>query len=166
MVRAEPRVEDGALRVDLLPTVGENLFTVPGSAGVEPRVVLLEAALDGVSMELGDTRALTDDDVNADQRAATLAMLPGQSADVQAQLKRRLAEPDRFTITAPVESLKDGEHVLKVRFAVVVTGPAGGPYEPEFRVDGSLITPEDAIVNGQERVFPIDFEVTITLPLR
>ena len=166
MVRAEPRVEDGALRVDLLPTVGENLFTVPGSAGVEPRVVLLEAALDGVSMELGDTRALTDDDVNADQRAATLAMLPRQSADVQAQLKRRLAEPDRFTITAPVESLKDGEHVLKVRFAVVVTGPAGGPYEPEFRVDGSLITPEDAIVNGQERVFPIDLEVTITLPLR
>jgi len=49
---------------------------------------------------------------------------------------------------------------------VVVTGPAGGPYEPEFRVDGSLITPDDAIVVGRERVFPIDLAVTITLPLR
>lgn len=165
-IRAEPRIEDGLLKVELVPTIGENLFAAPGGAGVEPRLVLLEAALDGVSMELGNTRALTDDDVNADQRAATLAMLPRQSADVQAQLKRRLAEPDRFTITAPVEALKDGEHVLKVRFAVVVTGPAGGPYEPEFRVDGSLITPDDAIVHGQERVFPIDREVTITLPLR
>lgn len=165
-IRAEPRIEDGLLKVGLVPTIGENLFAAPGGAGVEPRLVLLEAALDGVSMELGNTRALTDDDVNADQRAATLAMLPRQSADVQAQLKRRLAEPDRFTITAPVEALKDGEHVLKVRFAVVVTGPAGGPYEPEFRVDGSLITPDDAIVHGQERVFPIDLEVTITLPLR
>jgi hypothetical protein len=165
-IRAEPRIEDGLLKVELVPTIGENLFAAPGGAGVEPRLVLLEAALDGVSMELGNTRALTDDDVNAGQRAATLAMLPGQSADVQAQLKRRLAEPDRFTITAPVEALKDGEHVLKVRFAVVVTGPAGGPYEPEFRVDGSLITPDDAIVQGQERVFPIDREVTITLPLR
>ncbi len=165
-VRTEPRLEEGVLTIDLLPTIGENLFAAPGGAGVEPRLVLLEAALDGVSMELGKTRALTDDDVNADQRAATLAMLPRQSADVQAQLKRRLAEPDRFTITAPVEALKDGEHVLKVRFAVVVTGPAGGPYEPEFRVDGSLVTPNDAIVNGQERVYPFEVEVTITLPLR
>ena len=165
-VRAEPRVEDGLLKVGLVPTIGENLFTVPGSAGVEPRVVLLEAALDGVAMELGDTRALTDDQVNADLRAATLAILPRQTARVQEQLARELAEPDRFTVTAPIEVLKDGEHVLKVRFAVVVTGPAGGPYEPEFRVDGSLITPEDAIVNGQERVYPFDLEVTITLPLR
>ena len=165
-VRAEPRVEDGALRVDLLPTIGENLFTVPGNAGVEPRLVLLEATLDGTPMELGSTRARSDQDVNPDERAAMLAMLLGQSADVQAQLTRRLAEPDRFTITAPVEALKDGEHVLKVRFAVVVTGPAGGPYEPEFRVDGSLITPDDAIVVGRERVFPIDLAVTITLPLR
>jgi len=165
-VRAEPRIEDGLLKVGLMPTIGENLFTVPGGAGVEPHVVLLEAALDGVAMELGDTRALTDDQVNADLRAATLAILPQQTARGQELLARELAEPDRFTVTAPIEVLKDGEHVLKVRFAVVVTGPAGGPYEPEFRVDGSLITPEDAIVNGQERVYPFDLEVTITLPLR
>ncbi|MBM4100446.1 MAG: hypothetical protein FJ260_10970 [Planctomycetes bacterium] len=157
-VRAEPRIEDGLLKVGLVPTIGKNLFAVPGRAGVEPRVVLLAAALDGVTMELGDTRALTRREVDPYLRAATMMELRQEPSSA--------GEPDRFTVTAPVEALGDGEHLLKVRFAVVVTGRKYRPYEPEFRVDGSLITPADAIVNGQERVYPLDLEVTITLPLR
>jgi hypothetical protein len=165
-IRAEPRFEQGVLTIDLLPTIGENLFALSTGGGVEPRMVLIEATLDGAPMELGRTRALTHDDVDPALRADMLARLPSQRVEVQEVLKRQLAEPDRFTATAPTNSMNDGEHVLKLRFVIVVTGPAFGRYEPAFRVDGSLITPDDAVVSGQERVYPFDHEVTITLPLR